>query len=71
MTPYRRMISYVRPHLGNLYVAFFSMFMNSIFSGFPVIGLIIPFVDTILAGKVQSRVLVRRVALNDYTKKSD
>lgn len=51
MTPYQRLIGYVRPHLKDLYVAFFSMFMNSIFSGIPVIGLVIPFVDTILAGK--------------------
>src|SRR3989338_3653998 len=51
MTPYKRMISYVRPHMGNLCIAFFSMFMNSLFSGLPAVGLIIPFVDTVLAGK--------------------
>ena len=45
------MICFVKPHLRDLTIAFFSMFMNSIFSGLPVIGLIIPFVDTVLAGK--------------------
>ena len=45
------MISFVKPHLSDLYVAFGAMFMNSIFSGLPIIGLIIPFVDTVLAGK--------------------
>jgi len=34
-----------------LYAAFFAMMMNSVFSGLPIIGLIIPFVDTILAGR--------------------
>lgn len=48
---YKRMISFVKPHLPRLYLAFFSMIMNSLFSGLPIIGLIIPFVDTILAGK--------------------
>src|SRR3989344_5771262 len=48
---YRRMIAFVKPHLSRLYLAFFSMIMNSLFSGLPIIGLIIPFVDTILAGK--------------------
>ncbi len=51
MNQYKRMISFVKPHLSDLYLAFGSMFMNSIFSGLPVVGLIIPFVDTILAGK--------------------
>ncbi len=51
MSPYKRMISFVKPHLSDLYAAFGSMFVNSVFSGLPVIGLIIPFVDTVLAGK--------------------
>ncbi len=48
---YRRMISYVKPHLNQLYLAFGAMIVNSLLSGLPIIGLIIPFVDTILAGK--------------------
>src|SRR5262245_56314156 len=51
MSPYKRMISFVKPHLSDLYAAFTSMFLNSILSGLPVVGLIIPFVDTVLAGK--------------------
>lgn len=51
MNNYTRMIATVKPHLKKLYLAFFSMIMNSLLSGLPVIGLIIPFVDTILAGK--------------------
>ncbi len=45
------MIGFVKPHTKDMGVAYFSMFMNSILSGFPIIGLIIPFVDTVLAGK--------------------
>ncbi len=45
------MISFVKPHMSDMGMAYFSMFMNSILSGFPIIGLIIPFVDTVLAGK--------------------
>ena len=51
MSTYKRMISFVKPHLRDLYVAFFAMFINSVLSGLPIIGLIIPFVDTVLAGK--------------------
>lgn len=51
MTHYQRMISFVRPHLGRLCAAFSCMVMNSLLSGLPIVGLIIPFVDTILAGK--------------------
>lgn len=51
MNNYRRMIGFVKPHLGRLYLAFFAMLMNSLLGGLPIIGLIIPFVDTILAGK--------------------
>ncbi len=47
---YPRLIRYVRPHLGDLGVAFFAMTMTSLFSGFPI-GLVIPFVDMVLAGK--------------------
>ncbi len=45
------MISFVKPHLGDMSVAYLSMFMNSLLSGLPAVGLIIPFVDTVLAGK--------------------
>ncbi len=45
------MIGLVGPHRKTLYVAFFAMVMNSLLGGLPIIGLIIPFVDTILAGK--------------------
>jgi len=51
MSNYKRMISFVRPHLGRLGLAFTSMVVNSLLSGLPIIGLLIPFVDTILAGK--------------------
>ena len=48
---YRRMIRFVKPHLSRLYLAFFCMLMNSLLSGVPIVGIIIPFVDTILSGK--------------------
>ncbi len=51
MSNYKRMISFVRPHLRRLGFAFFAMVVNSLLSGLPIIGLLIPFVDTILAGK--------------------
>lgn len=51
MSNYKRMIGFVRPHLGRLGLAFFSMVTNSLLGGLPIIGLLIPFVDTILAGK--------------------
>ncbi|HTL70638.1 MAG TPA: hypothetical protein VL404_05045, partial [Candidatus Eisenbacteria bacterium] len=51
MNPLRRLLQSVRPHASQLTVAFVAMFMNSLLSGLPLIGLIIPFVDTVLAGK--------------------
>ena len=48
---FKRMLSLVKPHKTTLLLAFFAMVMNSILGGLPLIGLIIPFVDTILAGK--------------------
>lgn len=51
MSNYRRLLSFLKPHLGRLYLAFFSMFVNSVLNGVPIVGLVIPFVDTILAGK--------------------
>lgn len=45
------MISFVKPHLGRLGIAFSAMVINSILSGVPLVGIIIPFVDSILAGK--------------------
>ena len=51
MNNYKRMIRFVKPHLQRLGFAFVSMVMNSLLSGLPIIGLLIPFVDTILAGK--------------------
>lgn len=48
---YKRMIGFVKPHIGQLGFAFLFMIMNSLLSGVPIVGLIIPFVDTILAGK--------------------
>ena len=51
MSTYRRMIALVKPHLGILLFAFGTMVVNSILSGVPIIGLVIPFVDSILAGK--------------------
>jgi len=51
MSTYKRMISHVKPHLGDMGIAYLSMFMNSLLSGLPAVGLIIPFVDTVLAGK--------------------
>ncbi len=51
MGHYKRMISFVRPHIGILACAFGAMVVNSLLSGLPVVGIVIPFVDTILAGK--------------------
>jgi len=51
MTTYRRLINYVRPHISDVSLAYSSMAVNSLLSGFPAAGLIIPFVDTVLAGK--------------------
>ena len=51
MNAYPRMISYVKPHWRSLFLAYFSMVMNSLLGTLPLVGLIIPFVDTILAGK--------------------
>ncbi len=45
------MISLVWPHRLVLAMAVFAMVMNSALAGLPFVGLIIPFVDTILAGK--------------------
>ncbi len=51
MENYKRMIGFVRAHLGTLGWAFVAMVGNSILSGLPIIGIVIPFVDTVLAGK--------------------
>ncbi len=51
MTPYRRMIGLVLPHRRILAGAYVAMALNAALGGFPVVGLIIPFVDTVLAGK--------------------
>src|SRR3989338_8804128 len=51
MSDYRRMISFVKPHLGGLGIAFSAMVINSLLSGVPIVGIIIPFVDSILASK--------------------
>ena len=51
MTTYRRLVNYVKPHFTDLSVAYSSMAVNSLLSGLPAAGLIIPFVDTVLAGK--------------------
>jgi subfamily B ATP-binding cassette protein MsbA len=51
MTNYQRMISLVKPQTGRLAAAFGAMVANSLLSGLPIVGLVIPFVDTILAGK--------------------
>lgn len=51
MQKYRRLLGFVKPHMGRLFLAFGAMVANSMLSGLPIIGLIIPFVDTILAGK--------------------
>ncbi len=48
---YRRLIGFVGPHKQRLYLAFVTMVMNSLLSGLPIIGVLIPFIDTILAGK--------------------
>jgi ATP-binding cassette, subfamily B, bacterial MsbA len=51
MEKYRRLFAFVLPHTMRLSFAFVSMLINSLLSGLPIIGLLIPFVDTILAGK--------------------
>ena len=45
------MIALVWPHRTGLYFAFFAMVMNALLGGLPFVGLMILFVDTILAGK--------------------
>ena len=51
MKNYRRMIALVWPHRVILFPAIGAMVLNSALGGLPFVGLIIPFVDTILAGK--------------------
>src|SRR3989338_7202758 len=51
MKNFRRLLQWIKPHLGRLLFAISAMVMYSLLSGLPMIGLIIPFVDTILAGK--------------------
>ncbi|MBI4352899.1 MAG: ABC transporter ATP-binding protein [Candidatus Omnitrophica bacterium] len=51
MSHYQRMIGFVKPHVGRLGLAFSCMVANSALSGFPIVGVVIPFVDTVLAGK--------------------
>lgn len=51
MNNYKRMIALVWPHRSVLVLAFCAMVFNSVLGGLPLVGLIIPFVDTILAGK--------------------
>ena len=48
---YTRMISLVKPHISRLYMAFGTMVFNSVLGGLPIIGLIIPFIDTVIVGK--------------------
>lgn len=45
------MIGLVWPHRTRLYFAFAAMVLNSAIGGLPIVGLIIPFIDTVLAGK--------------------
>ena len=45
------MIAMVKPHLDRLYWAFAAMVVNSLLGGLPLVGMIIPFVDTVLVGK--------------------
>src|SRR3989338_6257111 len=51
MNNYKRMIALVWPHRSVLVLAFCAMVFNSVLGGLPLVGLIITFVDTILAGK--------------------
>ena len=51
MKNFKRLLQWIKPHFGRLLLAVAAMIMNSLLSGLPIIGLIIPFVDTILAGK--------------------
>jgi len=51
MTAYRRLIDFVRPHSDKLAMVLFAMLVNALLSGLPVIGIVIPFIDTVLAGK--------------------
>lgn len=50
MKNYLRLINFVRPHSGSMVRAFFCMLITSALGGFPI-GLIVPFVDTVLAGR--------------------
>ncbi|MBI2095896.1 MAG: hypothetical protein HYT89_06985 [Candidatus Omnitrophica bacterium] len=51
MKNYRRMIGFVGPHLHTLVFVFVVMFANSVVSGLPIVGIVIPLVDTIISGK--------------------
>ncbi len=51
MGNYRRMIGFVRPHITTLSFVFLVMLANSVVSGLPIIGIVIPLVDTIISGK--------------------
>src|SRR3989338_9723673 len=48
---YQRMIAHVQPYWRRLFLAFLSGSANSLLSNFSIVGLIIPFIDTILVGK--------------------
>lgn len=45
------MIAYVKPHWRRLFLAFVSGSFNSLLANLSIVGLIIPFIDTILVGK--------------------
>ena len=51
MKKYLRLIGYVRPHLTGLVMAFAAMLLLALVGSVPLFGMIIPLVDTVLAGK--------------------
>ena len=50
MNNYRRLISFVIPHIGVLVLAFLCMVISSAFGGVSI-GMIIPLVDNVISGK--------------------
>ncbi|MCG3175301.1 MAG: Lipid A export ATP-binding/permease protein MsbA [Candidatus Omnitrophica bacterium] len=51
MKDYGRLVAFARPHWRRLAIAYGAMMMNSVLGSVPLVGLIVPFIDTVLAGK--------------------
>lgn len=51
MKDYGRLVAFVKPHWRRLAAAYAAMTVNSVLGSVPLVGLVIPFIDTVLAGK--------------------